>query len=485
MSAQGPMHDSDRMSAAHGSFVARLKHHIRWQREQLASAAPSTQRFFVLRPGDRFTVCSAGGLTRKASHNASQQGCIALHMSGQLPGHRSVLEDPRIKEYRGHWDDLASKVVPNYTRHKSLVGGLGNIMESLISAAAVAMLSKRILLIENMTDWHRSYGWPLTELVLEGGAFESSLLHAQDGEESRLDSYLAHDDYTAASVMCSEDLRTFPAKRVWRLFSNQYFLPLLLLNPHHRGELASMASQSAAGGSHERRSKQPPPVFWGPALNFLLRPLPHVTTRAEALYDSRFRGEPFVSIHLRCALIDGRCNFRYLKRAAECARRRLAAVGAKRLYIAALQQGHRDYVASRLNSTVSVVWYGEAVEKQDQSQTQEESRLVDLNLLMRAQEMILAASSTFSHMARAMAIGTPARWYDDCEPVAPEATEAFLHMTKPIFQKRRGRQGGTGSCLDANASTFADRDQTAAALTATRGLMPYFDRHGTTAVHVG
>ena len=41
--------------------------------------------------------------------------------------------------------------------------------------------------------------------------------------------------------LCSENLRQTPSARIWRIFSNQYFLPLLLLNPHHAREVELMA----------------------------------------------------------------------------------------------------------------------------------------------------------------------------------------------------------------------------------------------------
>ena len=44
-----------------------------------------------------------------------------------------------------------------------------------------------------------------------------------------VDSFAAHDDSSGFAPLCGDDLRRRPSARLWRVFSNQYFLPLLLL----------------------------------------------------------------------------------------------------------------------------------------------------------------------------------------------------------------------------------------------------------------
>lgn len=448
-------------------FVARLDRHLRWQRKQqlLAGDAARQHRFLILRPGDRYTVCNPLGFTRRAAHNKSLPGCLSLQT--HMPP--SFMADPRVKRnaYRGHWDAVASQMMPNFTRIDAVVGGLGNIMSALVSAAAVAMLSRRILLVENMTDWRRTFGSPLSDLVLEGSAFEASLLAAQDDEQdSRLDSFMAQDDFSVAVDLCSTNLRHKPRQRAWRLMSNQYFLPLMLLNPHHSDELASMA-----GAPPDERG-DPQPAFWGPALSYFFRPLPHVMRQVDHFRATHFMpGERVIGVHFRCLAIDGLCRYGTKKdptRAVECARTRLLASGAKHLFVATMHHSHRLAFERGLSGVANVSWYGKAVEQQDQSVAQEEARMVDLMLLSRMDELLLATHSTFSHMARAMALGhgIPSTWYSKCSSVPPAATEPNLHLTSQLFRDVRKPQ-----CSAGNRSLLA-RSPSAFALANTRGMLP-------------
>jgi hypothetical protein len=59
-------------------FVASLTRHLQWQREQLRLGKDAQHRFLILRPGERYLVCSPGGMTRLATHNTTLAGCISL-----------------------------------------------------------------------------------------------------------------------------------------------------------------------------------------------------------------------------------------------------------------------------------------------------------------------------------------------------------------------------------------------------------------------
>ena len=414
--------------ATHG-FVEELERHIAWQRVQLKATDSAFHRFLVYRPGDRWTVCAHGPMRKRALHNPRLPGCQSA---------KDAFQKVKVgtAEYSGHWDDTVSGIIPNFTR-TSYTQGLGNIMSGLVSATAVAILSRRILLVENWTTASHSFGWPLTDLLLGRSGFESSLLRAQ-GAGSRLDSFMANDDISAADELCSVNLLHHPRARAWRMFSNQYFLNLLFLNPNHRKQLAAMGMP--------REGVLSPNVspIWGPVLRFLLRPHDRLMQQINHFEKNQLRPkghERVVGMHLRCVLLDGRCPTRLLVRAAECARERLAALNATHFFIAAMHQSHRSFVAQHLaHSTAqntSILWYGDAVEYQDQNSMQEDARIADLVLLARADEVLISMTSTFGHMARGLATGKPAFWFQSCQMLPGEATEPALHVTKDVFRAAR------------------------------------------------
>ena len=205
-----------------GGITAALHRHLRWQRQLLAQPERAAgTRFLVLRPGDKFTVCSERGMDNVRRH------C----RRGAAPKSSAASTRPGA-----HWDEVMTAGQPGLTRP---VPGLGNVALSLVSAAVAAMLSHRVLLLENYTTAAGSFGAPLTELLVETSGWAPRLARAQ--ARSRVDAFAAHDDFSAFDQLCAADLRRAPSARVWRVFSNQYFLPLLLLNPHHAAEVESLA----------------------------------------------------------------------------------------------------------------------------------------------------------------------------------------------------------------------------------------------------
>ena len=426
------------------TFAQQLEEHLSWQRAQLHSANSSSQRFLVFSPRPRWLVCAPRG----------KPPCVSLSGRAKFAP----------KKYQGHWDDVVNNLAHNHSfkvaahhssteySRKGQLMGLGNIMSGLVSAAAVAMLSKRILLVENWTTASHSLQGSILDLLLETSGFEQNLLRAQDNG-SRLDSFLAHDDYSLAGSLCSANLLIYPPQRAWRIFSDQYFLPLLFLNPHHRKELTLL-------GVGKGWTPNTSPI-WGPALSLLLRPRPALVDAANvgAATVLRPRGNEYVmSVHMRCVVSDGRCRRAMVNRAADCALQRLAArKSPSRIFIAAMHHVHRTWCAERIanvsNGTIPVLWTGTAVEFQETTNEHEDARLIDLQLLARADELLIPDFSSFGYMARGLAAGKPATLYQGnyppCYELPEQATEPFLHMSRQIRESRsHGRTCSRGVAED-------------------------------------
>ena len=202
-----------------GGIAEALRHHIHWQQHLLKRLQASDNqhdlepRFLILRPGDRSTVCTTGFLA-----------------SGRCFGQRSARRTPDLGPHDAHWDDI---VLNNRSDVKRLLPGLGNIAAALASSAAVAMLSRRVLLCENWTIAAESFDTPLDALLLGRSGWEPFLARAQG--QSRAETFITSDDTSLATTFCSHDLRhgsatASPAAgdaagptsaRVWRVFSNR------------------------------------------------------------------------------------------------------------------------------------------------------------------------------------------------------------------------------------------------------------------------
>ena len=206
-----------------------------------------------------------------------------------------------------------------------------------------AIVSRRVLLVENASSLAASFGSPFDEIDAEASGWMPALLAAQGSGSSR-DSFAAHDDFTAFDGLCGADLRVSPPERVWRLFSNQYWLPLLLLNPHHAPEIEAMAEEARgavsarggalAGGARAARAlpvRRSPRGLWAPVLRGLLRPNSALQAELDLFAAASHRGAPLVGMHIRTELTssEGSPTPR-LRKAAACARQRLRANSASR-----------------------------------------------------------------------------------------------------------------------------------------------------------
>ena len=363
------------------SFADRLRRHLRWQSQLLAAASasgvPPNTRFLLLRPGDKLTVCKARGMGDVRHQCHKDAGRSSQQRPRRAFGAKSGAPEP-------HWDAVMLAGRPELTRP---VPGLGNIMLSFVSAAAAAVVGRRVLQVENWTAAAASLGAPMPELLLETSGWAPHVAALQARGES-VDTWAAHDDSSGFDDLCRADLRREPAARVWRIFSNQYFLPLLLLNAHHARPLAAMGG---SGG------------LWGPALRVLLRPQQRLLDAAAA-YVTRAGlgrgGARVVGIHARSPLD----NAARREATLGCARTRLRAQNASVLFLATMARRTRDDFAGGLRRDgVRVEWYGDAVGVQGETRAQLDAAVLDLWLLGTAEELLVSRGSTFSYVAHGLA----------------------------------------------------------------------------------
>jgi len=430
-------------------FTAALREHLRWQRAELARGDVEREppRFLVLRPGDKLTVCRPHGDAdlRKQCFRATPPSTA---------GPAGV-----------HWDATMLRDQPAGTSRP--VPGLGNVALSLVAAAAVAIASRRVLLLENFTRPGASFGAPVRELLAESSGWAPALASA-----SRLgaaDGFASHDDFSAFAVLCSADLRVTPAARVWRVWSNQYFAPLLLLNPHHAAQVEAMAEAlegsasgdgedggGGGGGGGGRRS------LWTPGLRALWRPSERLRAQLELFRAAKLR-ERYVGIHVRVSLQEQEKKLDRLGGAVSCLRARLAANNASTVFLATMHSANRRALAQALRPFGHrVVWYGRAVEVQAASRSATDSALADMALMGGAAEVLISAGSTFGYVAQGLS-GRRATLYGgthtsrelvgprapDCSAVGTtEAAFHFLpHATRRYTSCREGAVRAKQSAL--------------------------------------
>ena len=220
-----------------------LARHLAWQQRLLEQTKArgslgEAVSFLVLRPGDKLTVCSASGM--QDVRGRCWKG------TSPLARRRTAQAEPSQAEPEAHWD-----VVMTSGRRRQMtrpVPGLGNIALSLVSAVVTAIVSRRVLQVENWTMAAESFGDPMPALLLDTSGWMPYVAALQASGES-VDSFAAHDDTSGFGPLCADDLRRRPRARLWRIFSNQYFLPLLLLNPHHAAHVEAMGAMGALGGA--------------------------------------------------------------------------------------------------------------------------------------------------------------------------------------------------------------------------------------------
>lgn len=458
------------------TLPAALHAHLAWQRRLLERANAGlltasdeeSLRFLVLRPGDRNTLCSTGWLASGRCFPAAKNHGIT----------------PESMQPWEHWDDVVIahpgiKIDQRMGSPKRLLPGLGNIACSIASAAVIAMLSKRVLQVENWTIAAGSFAPPLPELLAgslgnQTSGWEPYIARAQ--AISRAETFITSDDVSLSGTLCAADLSREPAARVWRIFSNQYFIPPVLLNPHHQAQMGEWLRPSSgrrgrhAGTKHANddeedggggggevamapRSSTTEGDFgqmWSPLIRRLFRPRAHLQQRIDSFAKS-VGLENAITMHLRCMeTLSGFCGGSTIMKHAACARSRLTATGATTLYIATMHARDRTYLTKALNySGVTVVHIdGKMAERVETGKAwQEDARIIDTWLLSMGAELLLSPASTMGYVAMALAgPRTRITMLRTCEP--SPSREASYHMLKNTIAYRRpkGERGVGASC---------------------------------------
>ena len=392
------MHRRERLAEAsprNASFSVRWQRHLIWQQQQLAQmASPRSKkppRFLLLRPGDKLTVCDPGGLRdlRGRCHKAP------------LP---PTWRDHQPKQQ--HWDPFLLGTISARHQHTRPLPGLGNVALSLVAAAVTAMVSRRVLLLENFSMPGASFGAPIRDLLVETSGWAPHLVTAgQSGGVA--DGFAAHDDNSAFDGMCRSNLRHWPPERVWRVFSNQYFLPLLLLNPYHSAHVEAMAEPALRRGDDSAYPPPAMPSLWVPAIRALWRPRPRLLTQLNTfLRESELDTAPFVAMHARLEIGSGR-----LDGVLRCVRARLAARNASRLFLASMHTSNRKLLSDALGpSGITVVTFGRAVGAQSESRSGTDAALADMYLMGQSAEVMVNAGSTFAYVVHGLSGGEAIRY---------------------------------------------------------------------------
>ena len=388
---------SSDVSGRRVGFAAAFSRHVRWQRNLLRDASDSgdlrqSVRFLILRPGDKLTVCHAKGMADVRAN------CFRA-------------ATPRTARPPGlHWDGFMVADRPHTTRP---IPGLGNVALSLVAAAATAIVSQRVLLLENFSSPGASFDGVMRELLVETSGWAPHLLAASRDGGGPSDGFAAHDDFSAFDTLCGADLRIAPAARVWRLFSNQYFFPLLLLNPHHVKQVEALAeplTPAARGGRATGREgggagvSRPQPSLWTPALRAMWRPAPRLAARIASFSQREgLDAAPYVAMHVRVNFADQRDGRRRLTGAVRCVRQRLAAVNASDVFVATMYKANRVALRAALGAhAIRVHWFGASVEAQGESSAAADSALADMTLMGTATEVLITPGSTFGYVAHGL-----------------------------------------------------------------------------------
>lgn len=376
-------------------ITSEIRAHLQWQQDELQLT--NKVNFLVLRPGDRYTIC------KPAAADDLRSACRRSSATAQTD--QGLSTSP--------WDSVMLERYPGYMRP---IPGIGNVFLSLVSAALVAVLSNRVLLIENTTSLVPSFDETFSHLAVETSGWASRLEAAARDDKGVRESFAAHDDSSGFQDLCSANLLKRPSTRVWRIFSNQYFLPLLLLNPHHYEQVELLAERERKPiGSRalaERKSignraitsgaiSAPLPAIWRPALRVLLRPAPALLSQIKAWRAQQLRGGGVVvGMHVRSMLKPDTFGA-----ALTCVKSRLRAKNSSTLYLATMHKAMREKFVEELKDVARVVWYEHGVEKQGVSRHAMDSAVIDLWLLGSTQEVLLSKASTFGYVAHALSHG--------------------------------------------------------------------------------
>lgn len=363
--------------------------------------------------------------------------------------------------------------------------GLGNVALSLVAAAVSAIVSRRVLLLENFSTPSQSFGAPIAELIAETSGWAPHLAEAAQLGGST-DSWAAHDDQSAFADLCHANLRTWPHSRVWRIWSNQYFAPLLLLNPYHALHVEAMAEALAGGGSGagaggstgggSRDDGSPDGgrgggerSLWTPAIRALWVPRPALLSELQTfLKRAQLDVAPFVAMHMRMPL-----KPKSIEGVVRCARSRLAAHNASTLFLATLYGANRRLLdtafrESGQHGATRIVWFGTSLEAQSESRTGSDAAVADMWLMGRAKEVMVNAGSTFGYVAHGLSGGHATRYGgthtsvsfvgavgpNDCRAVG--TNEASFHLLPNALRASPACKAGEREARRRGSTLFAN-----------------------------
>jgi len=167
-------------------------------------------------------------------------------------------------------------------QHSSLPGelvvhtkyGLGNRLLTLVSAFVLAVLSKRKLLV----DWSE-HASSLSDLLEEPAGMQWELPKDYPTYQTPHLELLLHSpslQNAAAALACQNLSETWQGIPTVHIVSDQYFLPLLILNKHFKLQLRELLGTSA---------ESPEADLFGIAARWLLRPAPGVRHLVHSLQD--------------------------------------------------------------------------------------------------------------------------------------------------------------------------------------------------------
>ncbi len=426
--------------------MAWLEKHLAWQEalpkpsELSPTSSTDATRFLIFRPGDKYTLCHKGAASR----------C----WSAMRPKDESTWR-PQDE----HWDEYvlrhATPTTPS-TGPERPAPGLGNVLLSLVSAALAAHVSGRVLLIERYdANIAAAFGKPLADLVLETSPWRAHIKAAERAGDV-LNLFVGHDAlHVGARHLCSAR-RLGGTSRVLRIFSNQYFAPTLLFNPHLRDLVAAAAAPPLTApalysDAPAARGETADTVYgggiWPSALRHLFQPLPDIVTRADRAFKGfGLNGRLVLGMHIR-----GSPAGPELGNLAACARKQLERAGATDLVVATPVAK----TTSRLESLLPGVRIHRTAPAADAIHSTNpggmRSTLVDLLILSKTDGLLTSRSSTFSYVARGLA-RRPATVVGpthislrstnrtvrvgDCQTI--RTTEPSFHLLQGAFQACRG-----------------------------------------------
>ena len=202
---------------------------------------------------------------------------------------------------------------------------------------------------------------------------------------------MAHDDYTAFNTLCSSDLRHTPQARVWRIFSNQYFLPLLMLNPYHGRQMDAFAEKLESGGQS----------LWTPGLQALWTPNARLAARIALGGQGRLERVIHRNACASTLPISEMAAGDYVRPLHALAR--VSYFNTTKLFVATMYASNGRALKEALATDgISVHWLGRAMKRRaSRAKHVQPSPIV---LMGGAHEVLVTPGSTFGYVAQGLAV---------------------------------------------------------------------------------